>query len=271
MATEASMIQSVRNELGDFLESFRDTFRGTGNKDDWNLPANNVSELSSVYTLGSSDQIIPFNPAVDYTLNAREGIITFTTPPGVDQLVVVEGKANGILTDEEIEGFLYAAASQHLKDRTTEKRYRDGHGFIRYEREPMTMTDLPSHEVILVTLLATIEALWALSTDASKDIDVQTSEGTTVPRGQRWRQITAQIDILQQKYEKLSLAMGVGLFAPEVMTQTRVSRTTGRLIPRFTPREYDESGPPTRRLPPRNNRDEDQDGPPSPFWSGYGF
>jgi hypothetical protein len=64
------------------------------------------------------------------------------------------------------------------------------------------------------------------------------------------------------------MAMGVGLKAPEVMDMRRVSRTTGRLVPIFEDREYDEHGPPIRKLPPRGNRDEDPDGPASPFWSG---
>ena len=56
--------------------------------------------------------------------------------------------------------------------------------------------------------------------------------------------------------------------APEVLDMRRMSRTTGRLVPVFESREYDESGPPIRKLPPRGNRDEDADGPASPFWSG---
>jgi hypothetical protein len=267
MATEASLLKDVRLELGDVLESFRDSFRGVENQDDFDLPARNINSLT-VYRVDPDVGIVDLVEEVDYRLDKTEGIITFTTPPEVDALHVVEGKANGIFTDEELLHFLHAAESQHLKDRTTEVRFRDGNGFIRYDRAQMTLDNLPREEEILVTLLAAIEALWALSTDAATDIDVTTAEGTHIPRGQRWRQLTAQIDTLTDKYEKLSLMMGVGLFAPEVFNVRRVSRQTGRLVPIFKSREYDETGPPIRKLPPRTNRDEDPDGPESPFWAG---
>jgi hypothetical protein len=271
MATEASLIGHVRLELGDQLESFRDSFRGTGDKDDYNLPARNITSLS-VLTVGGDDAISTLTEGDDYTVDRVEGILTFTSPPEEDALYIVEGKANGIFTDDEIRHFLDAAVAQHLKGRTTQRRYRDGHGFIKYDRKQMELEDLPKEEEVLVTLLATIEALWALSTDASTDIDVTTAEGTHIPRGQRWRQLISQIDILTDKYHDLSLMMGVGLHAPEVMDMRRVSRTTGRLVPVFQSREYDEHGPPIRKLPPRNNRDEDPDGPANPLWSGgWGF
>lgn len=268
MATEASLINDVRLELGDTLEPFRTTLRGTGDKDDWDLPAQRISGPLNVYTVTGDDQIITLTEPADYTVDRVNGIVTFATPPEEDALYVIEGNGNGMFTDEEIQHFLDAAVAQHLSGRTVQRRYRDGYGFIRYDRKPMELEDLPRQEEILVTLLATIEAMWAMSTDASTDIDVSTAEGTHIPRSQRWRQLLSQIDILTQKYKELSLQMGVGLFAPEVFNMRRVSRTTGRLVPVFEEREYDESGPPIRKLPPRGNRDEDPDGPLSPFWAG---
>lgn len=267
MATTASLIERVRLTLGDQLESFRDSFRGTGSKDDYNLPARNITSVT-VFTVGGDDSIINLVENTDYTVDYTEGIIEFTTPPDVDVLYVVEGQANGIFTDAEIEQFIETALGQHLKDRTVQVRYRDGQGFIRYDRASMGIEDLPVEEEALVAMLATIEALWALSTDASTDIDVSTAEGTHIPRSQRWRQLISQIDILTQRYKELSLLMGVGLHAPEVLNMRRVSRTTGRLVPVFQEREYDEHGPPIRKLPPRSDRDVDQDGPANPYWSG---
>lgn len=269
MATEASLLKAIRLELGDNLESFRDSFRGTGTKDDYDLPARNIVGPLSVFTVDpTTSAITNLAETTNYTVDRTEGIITFLTPPVKDILVVVEGKANGIFTDEELDHFLEAALGQHLRGRTVQRRYRDGHGFIKYDRASMELEDLPPEEEILVTLLATIEALWALSTDAATDIDVTTAEGTHIPRGQRWRQLISQIDILTDKYHDLSLMMGVGLYAPEVLNLRRVSRTTGRLVPIFAPREYDEHGPPIRKLPPRGDRDEDPDGPSNPYWSG---
>jgi hypothetical protein len=267
MATEASLISAVRLELGDNLEAFRDSFRGNGTQDDYSLPARNVSTLS-VSIIGGDDSITTLVEDTDYTVDRPKGIVTFSAPTEVDALYLIEGTANGIFTDAEIKHFLDAALAQHLKGRTVQTRYRDGYGFIKYDRKSMDLEDLPKEEEVLVYLLATIEALWALSTDAASDIDVTTSEGTHIPRGQRWRQLISQIDILTEKYHDLSLMMGVGLHAPEVMTMRRVSRSTGRYVPIFFDREYDEHGPPIRKLPPRSDRDVDEDGPASPFWSG---
>ena len=271
MATMASLRSSVRLELGDNLETFRDSFRGTGEKNDYDLPANNITTISvfEVLAVGGTNDLVE---NADYTVDRDKGLITFAVPPATDALMVVEGTANGIFKDTEIDHFIEAAASQHLKSRTVQSRYRNGNGFIQYDRRQMELEDLPKEEEILVTLLATIEALWALSTDASTDIDVTTSEGTHIPRGQRWRQLISQIDILTDKYKEISLMMGVGLHAPEVMNVRRVSRTTGRLVPVFQEREYDEHAPPVRKVTPRTNRDNDPDGPESPYWAGgWGF
>lgn len=271
MATLDTLRNHVRLEMGDTKESFRDSFRGTGDKDDWDLPARNVDTIK-VFEVGNDDSIIDYVEPADYTVDRAEGIITFTTPPEEDALMVVEGTNFGIFTNDEIDHFIEAAAGQHLRDRTVQKRYRDGHGFIKYDQVQMELEDLPKEEEILVSLLATVESLWALSTDASLDIDVQTAEGTNIPRGQRYRQLIGQIDLLTDKYKELSLMMGVGLFAPEVMNLRRVSRTTGRLVPIFQPREYDEHGEPHRVLPRRSDKDVERDGPANPYWSGgWGF
>lgn len=267
MATEAALISAVRLELGDALEPFRDSFRGNGEQKTYDLPARNIGTVTA-YTIGGDDLITTLVEITDYTVDRDKGLITFLEPPGVDVRYVVEGTANGIFTDTEVRHFLDGALAQHLKGRTVQVRYRDGHGFIQYDRKSMEIEDLPKEEEILVTLLATIESLWALSTDAATDIDVTTSEGTHIPRGQRWRQLLAQIDVLTDKYKEISGMMGVGLYAPEVLNMRRTSRTTGRLVPIYQSREYDEHGPPIRKLPPRGDRDEDPDGPASPFWSG---
>lgn len=273
MVTEASVISGVRNELGDQVEPFRDSFRGTGDLEQYDLSAQRIIEDSvTVFQVNGDGSTTNFSTPGDYTLNPAVGVITFTDPPEEDARMVVEGSSYSVFSDAELTDFVDAAVSQHLHTRTVQKRFRDGRGFIQYDRQPMTLETMPDNEKILVVLLSTIESLWALATDSSTDIDVQTSEGTSVPRTQRFRQIVTQIDLLTNKYKDTAGMMGVGLFIPESLDMRRISRTTGRLIPLFEPREYDDNGSPVRKVPPKGNRDSDPDGPPSPYWSGgWGF
>lgn len=273
MATEADILNTVRLELGDLPTPFRDSFRGNGEQQEFDLSARNITASSvTAFAINADGSLTSYTNGVDFTLDALDGVIKFAVTPEEDTRFAVEGTSYGMFSDDDLSTFLDAAVGQHLLNRTVQRRYRDGRGFIQFEREPMTLADLPKEENILVGLLATIEALWALSTDAATDIDVQTAEGTSIPRAQRWRQLTAQIDLLTNKYKDLSLNMGVGLFAPEVNDLRRVSRTTGRLVPIFQEREYDEVGPPIRKNPKINTKDSDPDGPPTPWFSGgWGF
>src|SRR5687768_2041460 len=101
MATEAALISAIRLELGDSPEAFRDSFRGNGEQNDYNLPARNIL-TTNVYTIGGDDSIVDLIEDTDYTVDKPQGIITFTDPPEMDARYVVEGTAAGIFTDAEI-------------------------------------------------------------------------------------------------------------------------------------------------------------------------
>lgn len=144
-------------------------------------------------------------------------------------------------------------------------------GVIRYAVDAVGLNNLPDIEEPLVALLATIEALWALSTDASTDVDIQTAEGTVVPRGQRYRQILQQIDMLTEKYRSVCAQLNVGLYRIEVSNLRRVSRTTNRLIPVYVEREYDDADLPVRQIVPIDGEFLDDSGIPSPaYFTGLG-
>jgi hypothetical protein len=125
----------------------------------------------------------------------------------------------------------------------------------------------------MVVMLAAIEAMWALSTDAATDINVQTSDGTSVDRGQRFAQIQTQIGMLTDRYKTLCEKMGVGLYSIEVSNLRRVSRTTGRLVPLFREREYDDHSLPQRILPPigPGHQNDDESGVPSSVFGSWGY
>jgi hypothetical protein len=176
---------------------------------------------------------------------------------------VAEGVAFGMFTDDELEQYVRDALLQHTYGQTDTTRYRDGNGFIQFDRVAKSIQNLPEVEELPVGLLAAINAMWDLITDAATDIDVSTSEGTHIPRSQRFAQMTNAVDRLQSRYREVCAQLNVGLYRIEVMNLRRVSRTNNRLVPIYREREYDETTLPTRIVPEIDSRDLDPDGPPS--------
>lgn len=265
MATEDALISRIRLELGDNPQSFRGLFRGTGTQKTFDLPANNVSSVGlRAYTINPTTLAVTDLVPADYTLDQGNGLITLTTALAQDLQLVVEGNSFGLFSDAEIKDFLHDALLQHTNNAFDSVRYRDEHGFIRYQHTAMTLANLPPVEEVVVALLAATEALWALSTDASTDVDVHTSEGTFIPRSQRYSQIVSQINLLTEKYRTLCAQLNVGLYRIEISTLRRISKTTGRLVPVYVSREYDDASMPIRVLPEIDTREADPDGPPSP-------
>lgn len=266
----ADVIKRVRIELGDTGAPFSDSFLGTGTLTMYDLTEFNVWDVTATWI---KDQIpVPLTIDVDYSMNFQEGRVFLLAPVGVlpqgDKLIV-SGKAGGLFSDDELEMFVNDAVLQHTKGRETVERYRSTEGFIRYLETPVTMDNLPAVEGVLVALRATVEALWALATDASTDIDISSADGTTVPRSQRYRQLRQQIDGLTERYNDLCAQLNVGLNRMEVGKLRRVSRTTGRLVPVYASREYDDYDLPRREITPVDVHNEDTSGVPSPAYGGW--
>lgn len=271
MATEAEIISRVRLELGDQPEPFRGTFRGTGFQDEFDLPSERISLTglkvfkTDPETLVSTDLVLD----TDYTADVDNGVIRLDSALAKDWLLTAEGIAYGLFTDVELAEFVHEAVLQHTNAASETLRYRDSRGFIAYERYAVTLENLPEVENLLVAILASVEALWALSTDAATDIDITTSEGTHVARSQRFAQLRNQIDVLTEKYKTLCAQLNVGLFRIEIGNLRRVSRMNGRLVPVYVEREYDDHSLPVRITPEIDTREADFDGPPSPAGNTY--
>ena len=273
MASEADLLKRVRLEIGDQSEPFRQTYRGTGFQNQFDLPVERVSDIgfsaftTNPQTLESTDLVV----GQDYSLDSENGIVQLTSPLPKDHMLTAQGEAFGMFTDDELTQYLRDALLQHTSgDATQTTRYRDSHGFIRYEHVQTTVDNLPEVEELPVAVLAAINVSWVLLTDAATDIDITTAEGTHVPRSQRFGQLQALISALTDRYKTLCAMLGVGLYRIEVGNLRRVSRQTGRLVPLYVEREYDDNSIPERILPPVDRRNADPDGPPSPagnyFW-----
>ncbi|MFD6934645.1 hypothetical protein ACFWAP_00620 [Streptomyces goshikiensis] len=270
MAELTKILSRVRSELGDFGAAFRDVLFGTGELSDYDLSTVNVT-LQRVSLL-KDGAITDLTADLDYRLDPREGRLTLLgsyAPLPLGQVLMVDGAASGMFTDEELTGHIRDAELQHCHNRTQTVRYRSANGFIRYADEPLRLENLPDVEELPLILLAVINALWAVSTDASSDVDISTGEGTHIDRGQRYTQILHQISVLTDRYEELCRQLNVGLFRIEMATLRRVSLTTGRYPPIYVDREFDDNSYPQRVLPQIDKHDLDPSGIPNPTYNGW--
>ncbi|MFV0135501.1 hypothetical protein ACLGIH_20155 [Streptomyces sp. HMX87] len=273
MATLAGIIRRVRSEIGDFSAPFVDTFVGGDELSSYDLSEVNVSSVQAKVTVADPASTVELVEDTDYVLNPAEGSILLINPAYSPlkhgQTLIVRGTSEGMFSDADLETYVADAMNQHTYGRTLRTRYRDGHGHIRYDLEPIDLENLPAVEEPLVAYLAVVNVLWTLATDASTDIDVNTSEGTFVPRSQRYRQLMEHLAQIQDRYNNLAQQLNVGLGRIEMFQLRRISRTTNRLVPLFQAREYDDTSKPERLLPPIDgDAYDDESGIPSPLYPG---
>lgn len=292
------VINQVRSMVGDFAEPFRDVFTGGGELSSYDLSQVNLASVSaSILTMSTGAT----QPIQSYSLDYQQGTIILAAPwaplPTGYQLIVT-GTGSGMFTDGDLLEFMTDAFAQHTYGRTIEVRYRDGDpsvgpqgsgygsgafggdyygtsdpnggtGFIRYRNDPLTWYNLPLIEQYPLTLLTAMMVIWTLLMDASTDIDVNTAEGTFVPRAQRFRQLQVMYGMLEARYKDICAQLNIGLYRAEVFKLRRISRLTNRLVPVFKDREYDDPTLPVRLLPAIDDTDADGSGLPSPAWPGF--
>ncbi len=230
MAIVSDLLSRVRTELGDLQKQFSFTAVGTGSTKTFVLGYKPV-EISSLYvTVNSVAKAYP----ADYTFEEEAGTIHFVTAPANNATIVIEGLVNRYFTDEKLCQFINDAITQHTYNRT------DAFG------SAITVFSLPAVEEYPLSIISTIEALWALATDAAFDIDIQAPDGVMIPRSERYRQLSQLIAQRWEQYKQLCAALNIGLWRIEMSTLRRVSRTTNKLVPIYMPQEIDDSRRPER-------------------------
>lgn len=264
-------IRKVRMEIGDPARSFQATYLGDGLTSDYDLPKQNIDDDTFTVQIinGATTTTLTLGP--DYTINYQQGYLQLTNPVPSGATILAQGTAWGLFTDHELKHFVRDAVRQHCHGRTSKQRIRTFRGFISYQEEPMNLDNLPGIEEPLLVMLCTINVLWTLANDAATDTDISTAEGTTVDRLGRYRQLMGHIAELTERYQEYSGQLNVGLYRTETRKLRRVSRTTGRYVPTFEDREYDDSRWPVRELPAIDSNDIDDSGIPSPLWNSQGY
>jgi len=267
----AEAIRRVRQEIGDPLQPFRTTAIGDGLTTIYDLPKQHLESRTVQVILVNNAVETTLAEGVDYTLDSFNGMVTLASPLPNGATLTIYGQAWAMFSDEELARIVIYSAKQHCYHQTITERYRDKFGFISYREEPKMLQNLPPVEEPLLVMLATLNTLWVLANDAATDANITTAEGTDIDRVGRYRQLMDHIADLQERYERYAGQLGVGVFRMEVINLRRVSRTTGRLVPLFRDREYDDHRWPVRELPAIDGQDEDDSGVPSPLWNASGY
>ena len=192
---------------------------------------------------------IPYSPVLGSTLAVFSGATDLSDAATVEEhtgflelddvedegaVITVSGTYYRFFTDAELESITDAAIKSHLYNRT------DAFG------RALTTANLPVVEEYPVALLGAVQALYTLATDASFDIDIQTPDGVSIPRSERYRQLREAIDLRKGQYDDLCKALNIGLTRIDVFTFRRISKATNRYVPVYMPQEIDDRTPPSR-------------------------
>lgn len=196
----------------------------------FDLPVESISAVANppaVYLNGAN---ITNQATPQFVIDYKYGVISFFSSPPTGSTIAVQGTTYDYFDDDEVAQAVTDAFNLHVAD-----------------QDPLPVIDpilgqpaIPSAEEYLVSLMAAVELLWFRATDASQQIDIHTPEGVSIPRSERYRQITTQINALQEEYKTIAGALGVGLWRIQILNQRRVSYTTNRLVPIFRSQEYNQ-------------------------------
>ena len=230
------LLDRVRMDLGDLETPFDFELVGDGVRDHFNIEHRPINESSLVLLHEGAVVVDP--EAAGIYLDHDTGVLVFDTPPDAGELYELQGKKYRYFTDSDLQIFIDTAIAQH-----SDGRGDDSGG-------DFTTADIRPVEEYPTALYATIQALWALATDAAFDIDIISPDGVNIPRSERYRQLMEIIAARKQQYDEMAAALNIGINNTEVFTARRTSKLTNRLVPVYLPAEYDDASRPKRVLYP---------------------
>jgi len=173
---------------------------------------------------------------VSSTTTVEEGVGVLNLPyaPTSGAQISVTGTAYRYFTDSDISSFVNTAFTQHASTTT------DSNG------SPVTMSTLPVIDQYPLVILASTLALYTLATDAAFDIDIISPDGVSIPRSERYRQLSEIIQQRKDQYREMCQLLNVGMYRIENFTLRRISRLTNRYVPIYRPQEVDDGSIPVR-------------------------
>ena len=229
MAVLSDLVSRVRMELGDLPKEFSAVATGDGVRKNFDIKQRPIDPTTLVVKVNGT----PIAQPSGYTVEEQHGVIHFATAPANNAAITVTGTTYRYFVNTDIEKFVVTAVGQHTFNRT------DSYG------SAITIAKLPIVEEYPLVILSTIEALWTLATDSAFDINIM-ADGVSIPRDQRYSQLTNMIQQRWEQYKQLSSALNIGLWKIEMGTLRRISRITNKLVPVYMPQEIDDARRPER-------------------------
>jgi len=228
VATLTALSDRLRAEIGDSARSFVETFKGDGVNKRFQLTYAPISAAVLTVKVGSTNVISTT------TVEEVTGMLELASAPGVDVVITVSGTSFKYFTPTEIAYYINTAFVEHAASTTDSNGSR------------ATLVTLPFIDEYPLVILASTMALYTLATDAAFDIDIISPDGVSIPRSERYRQLSEIITSRKEQYRELCTMLGLGIHKIEIFNLRRVSRLTNRLIPQYRPMEVDDGSMPQR-------------------------
>jgi hypothetical protein len=232
MATLDDVATIARTYLRDFPKFYQLSFTPSGPTFDVGKP--NLVEA------GMWVAYVPNGPAAsagalplttqEYSVDARNGLVRLVTLPDASQ-VLIEGYHYEWLLPADLDFYAQMAVDLNTQNLST------------------PLSDMAPAVVDVIGIHALVQALWALLSEYSRDIDVITSESVHIIASQRYRMVSSLLDMWMDEYNKRAQALNIGLERMEVLTLRRVSKTTNYLVPVYKSREIGDYSPIERLFP----------------------
>jgi hypothetical protein len=247
MPSIESLMGTSRTYMRDHKKFFQSTVSRQDGSRTFQLPHPNVSPAGLYVTAVAGTAVyegrsnaVATDTVFGYMIDERNGLLRISSPitggfpPGT--YVNVEGYYYTWVTDEDLVFFVENTVAEH-----------------QYHRPEFVLAEVSDVEADAIALGSAVEALWSQLIEFSRDIDISTPEAVSVPATQRYRQMEDLLfspSGLVNKYKSKASMLGVGLDKAEMFHLRRVSRTTGRLVPVYKSREWDDASRPLRLFPP---------------------
>lgn len=231
MTTVAEMTAGARTMLRDYPKYF-EISEGPLNVLTIRLPHPLISGSSlQVYTVNTTADPPTNVLTKEWQLDERNGLLKMTNEAALGKTIVVAGYHYVWFSDQDL--------TQHTNQVMHEMFYGNDE----------TLDTLSDVQAEVIAIGSVVRALWSLSIELALDIDVSTPEGMFIPAHQRYTQVVAMMQYWEGKFNEMAASLNMGLGALEQFRLRRVSQTTGRYVPVYQDREFDDPRWPKRLYP----------------------